>query len=619
MHIRPPVSAASMVAVLTVMALELLRVSGPLLDATPGGVPGKGLATLGVFIAPVLAWPVARMLAGRAVAVTVAVLVGLRLALQIFPAPPYALGLAGAVVGMITLVVAVSRAEGGAAAMGVLSGVALDLGVRSLSGTWDVIWQPGAVPWLVTGATCAAAAGLTWWTLRQPAAVPTSGRRAWVVGPFLGLAVLFLANPAFAASQAAVSAPVASGSLILGALFAVVVAGEARHTAVLGGTVAGVAATAALTGGTAVALLSPGPQALIALVAGLVSAALLLARALGGTGLPGVGHAGLGAGLGFLVTVLPYQAHYELPLGVPNVVWPLAGVALLAVAGLRAAPAGRSGTLTHEFHLAGGCAIALLAPVIALVTNPAPVAKQAPRGQVKLFSWNVHYGVSGAPAVDPEAIARVIEDRDPDVIMLQEVSRGWPVGGGLDLAEWLARRLRLDYVWAPAADGQFGNMILSKVPLTDVGTGRLPYGAGPMKRSYAAGTVAGRLRVMTTHLQHRDGNTPTRLRQIESLLAAWGGVRPAVIAGDLNFKPSWPVEPAAFTRAGFTSAQDVTGHGAEFTAPTSRPDNRVDWIWGTRDLAFRDFAILDEVTTSDHFPLEATVTLPDRRTPPGDR
>ena len=79
-----------------------------------------------------------------------------------------------------------------------------------------------------------------------------------------------------------------------------------------------------------------------------------------------------------------------------------------------------------------------------------------------------------------------------------------------------------------------------------------------------------------------------------------------MIAGDFNFWPTWE-EARLWADAGFTSAQDVTGHGAEFTSPTDHPDNRVDWIFGTPDLEFSDFAILSGVTNSDHFPLVVTV------------
>ncbi|MBB5138214.1 endonuclease/exonuclease/phosphatase family metal-dependent hydrolase [Thermocatellispora tengchongensis] len=617
MQIRPHVSATPLVAVLAALMLELLRMSGPMIDAAPGGAAGRALAGLAVFAAPVLAWPLGRALGARAVPVAVAALAAGRVALQAFGAPPVALGLAVVALGLAALVLAVSAAEGGAGATGLLCGVALDVAVRSLSGTWDVIWQSGWAPWLITAAECAAATAIAWWTHRRLPAGRPSGPRAWVIGPFLGLAVPFLASPAFPAAQAGVPVALASVVLILGALFAVVAAGEARHATALGGRAPVAVAAVLLAAALPAALLTTGRHVLAAVVVALVAAGLLLARALEDTGTARErptepGWAGLAAGLGFLATVLPYQLGDDLPLWVPDAAWPLAGVAVLALTGVRRAPAEAAGPLTHEFGLVGGCALALLAPVIALVTTPAPVPKQQPaRGQVKLLTWNVHHGVTGQARVDPEAVARTIERSDPDVILLQEVGRGWPAGGGLDLAEWLSRRLRLDYVWAPAGGGRSGNLIMSKAPLTDTRTGRLPYGAGPARRSYAAATVrvpGGGLRVMTTHLRHREEDDPTRLRQIGSLLRERS--RPAVIAGDLGFKPTWPDEQRLFEDAGFTSAQAQPGPGGRMTYPAGLPKDRVDWIWASEGVRFHDVAVLQGVTVSDHLPLEATLTLP---------
>jgi endonuclease/exonuclease/phosphatase family metal-dependent hydrolase len=148
---------------------------------------------------------------------------------------------------------------------------------------------------------------------------------------------------------------------------------------------------------------------------------------------------------------------------------------------------------------------------------------------------------------------------------------------------------------------------MARIPVTAAGTGGPPCGRGAASRPYAAVTVAGGLRVMTTRLPDGEKNAPARLRQIETLLGALGG-GPAVIAGDLGFRPSRPAEPRAFREAGFDSARDVTGHGAERTSSAGRPARRVDCIWGTQDVKFRDFVILDQVTVSDHFPLETTLT-----------
>jgi endonuclease/exonuclease/phosphatase family metal-dependent hydrolase len=232
---------------------------------------------------------------------------------------------------------------------------------------------------------------------------------------------------------------------------------------------------------------------------------------------------------------------------------------------------------------------------------------------VRLMNWNVMYGRHHTDgAVDPAAVAEAIETVNPDVVLLQEVSRGWPIGGGADMLEWLSRRLAMPYYWSPAADGLFGNAILTRLPVSDVRAERFPFIQGPMDRSYQAVTLhladGSELRVFNTHFQHRKANTPTRLAHSEILFEQWGGAAHTVIAGDFNFWPSWQ-EPLRWQAAGFQSAQDVAGDPAQFTIPSDDPDNRVDWIFGTPDLVFSEFAILSDVVNSDHLPLVVTIEL----------
>jgi endonuclease/exonuclease/phosphatase family metal-dependent hydrolase len=247
-------------------------------------------------------------------------------------------------------------------------------------------------------------------------------------------------------------------------------------------------------------------------------------------------------------------------------------------------------------------------PLIMLVTPAGATPAEPSRSSVRLMTWNVKYGRDDARGIaNPRQIAEAIANAKPDVVVLQEVSRGWAIGGGIDVAEFLSRELGMAYYWAPAADNQFGNLLLTNREVTGIQVGRLPFGQGPMERSYLRATVqinaASQIDLVTTHLTHRKQNTPTRLAQIDTILRT----EPMVLAGDLNFWPSWD-ESRSFIRAGYRSAQDVTGHSDEWTSPTNKPTNRVDWIYGTSQVAFSDFAILTEVTASDHFPLIVTVT-----------
>ena len=167
----------------------------------------------------------------------------------------------------------------------------------------------------------------------------------------------------------------------------------------------------------------------------------------------------------------------------------------------------------------------LVLAAIGLVALSTPsVPARAAGDTLTLVDWNLHYGVSPLTGVDLEAIASTIEAQHPDVVTLQEVERGWILGGGADMATWLSRRLGMTIHFAPAADRQFGNAVLSRSGLTDVAIHQLPYGDGPQKRSALATTLttaSGQtIRVTSVHLQHRASNTPTRLEQLKALASA---------------------------------------------------------------------------------------------------
>ena len=227
-----------------------------------------------------------------------------------------------------------------------------------------------------------------------------------------------------------------------------------------------------------------------------------------------------------------------------------------------------------------------------------------------LVSWNLHYGVNPDGGVDLEQIARSIEEENPSIVTLQEISRGWVLGGGTDMATWLAQRLDMRMAYAPAADRQFGNVVLTNLPTTNITTIDLPYGAGPQERSAISVDIAlpgGPLRVTSAHLQNKD-HIPTRLDQIETLLTAQTDVPVLIIAGDFNAQPGSP-EINEMTDAGLVSAQDASGDPTALTDPSINPVQRIDWVFG-RGVTFTKTEVRSDALSSDHLPLVVTFNLP---------
>ncbi|MFE9234735.1 endonuclease/exonuclease/phosphatase family protein [Cellulosimicrobium funkei] len=659
---RADLALLLLVVTVTATVVELVRSSGPLLDhAFSAGVVTVALTALATYAGPglLVAMIAARLeLTGRVVLLAVSALVVARLVLQGLGTAiasgadlglaRYGVGLATVALGIGVLVLVAGFASGvraGAAdslargrlvALGVVLGALLAAALSAVLGTWDAYWRADVGAWVVTVAVTGAALACAW-VLRGRDALP-GPRGLWVLGPFVALAVQVLVNPAFASAQTGVALPFAVAGLAVAALLtAWAVPRPARS-----GPGAVWLPPAVLVVGVAVVLLAvprlDGPGAwgwvLLALLVLLVpvagrSLALALTRpALRLTWLRLAGAASA-AGLGVAVPLLGYQLEYDVPLPFPHTLLPVAAALAVAVPAVVAGRRAHRAAPTPDderpaprergpLALVLGGAVALLALVgVSQVHVPTTTTAVAdyPVGDLRLLDWNLHYGVSADPSVRLDEMAATITESGADVVTLQEVSRGWVLGGGADMATYLARATGMRVVFAPAADRQFGNAILwdpLRGDLSDVVRHALPYGAGPQERSAVSATVDAAgvpVRVTSVHVQHREENTPTRLDQLDALLAVEPVEDAYVLAGDLNAEPGWD-EIALLEDAGLESGQDVAGDPAALTSPAVAPAHRIDWVLGSPAVTFRSVEVLD-VTTSDHRPLLAELRAQD--------
>ncbi|HZM80212.1 MAG TPA: endonuclease/exonuclease/phosphatase family protein [Candidatus Limnocylindrales bacterium] len=607
----------ALIALLFTVTVELLRAGGPLLDSLAGalGIEAAAIVAIGLFTLP---GTLVVTLRRATLPGMILLLMLVRLVAQIAPNLPIVL--AGGVLGLVCLALAVQRATDPVEAMtGVLAGGAIDLGIRSATMTWDPLWTG---LWGLPVVLLLAVA--FWFSLFTDDRERPRRGRAWSVGAYLALWTTTIGNPAFLSSSSLVPVQVALIVMIAGVLVSLEVARRIALSRFLG-----VPALVGLVVGVVAAWWGSGWIVAVGIFLAQLCAAVSLARAVSGSG-----HRGNALlGLIWVLPVLLYQVHYEQPLPFDNRYILVVVAVLLGLGGLvrpraeseaealitrtleRPTPAKLElppGMLQVRRPLPQlflpatlGLALLLLVPLGFLTITPAD-AKPLDAPGLRLMTWNVMYGRDEASGgVNPAQIAEVIRGQNVDIVVLQEVSRGWAIGGGTDLAEYLRRELGMAAYWAPAADGQFGNLLLApKSRRLEVEHHYLPYGQGPMWRSYLKARVGG-LTVIATHLTHRKENTPTRLEQIQTIL----GEKPDVVVGDLNFWPTWD-ERNLFVSAGMFSAQDETGNGAGFTSPTSRPTNRVDWVWTGRRVEVGGFRILSEVKASDHFPIVALLNAP---------
>jgi endonuclease/exonuclease/phosphatase family metal-dependent hydrolase len=428
-----------------------------------------------------------------------------------------------------------------------------------------------------------------------------------LIGPFFMLQMLFLQNVPFVASATGLPLFAASGVVLLGDAFALLgfsLTLELRATPIL--------RVLTLVGFTVLVYLLPmvsGPLAVAILLVTLVwSGGLLFAALSTGTPAattPGVSRTSVVLGIGSLLFIFPAILFYisqQIAIPIPGAILPpfaglLLGLAAFALMHeVEASP--------HEWWTRAVPLIALIIPVALFLTRPAIDTVTPSDAGFRLVNYNIHQAINTDGWVNPEAIAKVIEDEGADVVVLQEVTRGWLISGSLDIAEWLSARLGMPYYFAPAADGQFGNAILSRFPVSEWNFAPLPTEDLPMARSFFRAVidtgVDESITIIGTHLSAFT-DVVHRLPQIDALLSAWDGAPRTIITGDMNSHPD-EADINRLLDAGLTSAGDPTIP----TFISFDPTERIDYIFASEDLIFADFGV-GSTTASDHLPLAVNV------------
>ncbi|MEW6060135.1 MAG: endonuclease/exonuclease/phosphatase family protein [Actinomycetota bacterium] len=624
--VAAPWMQVALVAVCVVLGMQAIRVLVPLVyhvRETSSVVLALGIA-VAAFLGPLVAIPLRRMTGPATTVVAVAVLAILRVALQLLH--PIPIWIAAVTAGWAMLTWAVLLDTDGEPTLsgragfvlGFFLGLATDTALRSLFRTWDLAWQAGAVPLVVTGVLGLAAVCLAVIARPSPSGGEGPDGRAGgtfavaLIGPLLMLELLFLQNVAYADSAAGVSLAVGAAVVLLGDAAAITVALLMNRGRVKARALDWMAGGFLLLASWLISTEGAGVLALI-LVAQTCAGALL-GSALVRDGRPADSHlTPLAVALGgevFLVLAFLYQINIVSPLPFSGRLIPVVAAGAMMLGAVGVGPVADRQRTFPPALMAAWVAVLLVVPLGLGATAPAPTVQAGSGRSYRLMSWNIHSAMNGNGQLDPEEIALEVGRQDPDVLVLQEVPRGWAISGSFDMAEWLLDRLDMPYRWAAAADGQFGNLVLSRLPIGSVRKALLPYGDGPQHRSYLLVELdVDDGREATVVCTHLEGGSPTRATQIETILRTVEGRTSTVIAGDMNVQPDDEADVALFTGAGFASAQDATGHGSESTARDPNfPGDRPDWIFGTSDVAFDDFRIVRS-EASDHLPLVVTISF----------
>ncbi|WNM40674.1 endonuclease/exonuclease/phosphatase family protein [Micromonospora halotolerans] len=317
----------------------------------------------------------------------------------------------------------------------------------------------------------------------------------------------------------------------------------------------------------------------------------------------------VGGMLGFAVGAVAYYAAYDL--GYPNG-WVPVLAALGVAAAAAVAPPLAAPPLRPPVPVWTVLGAMLLTAVAGGIHRPAPAPNPpaTPPAAVRVAAYNIRMGFGLDGRLDLDALTRAVEGGRPDVVLLSEVDRGWLLNGGHDTLALLARRLRMPYVFAPAADPVWGDAVLSRFPVRSGRTRPLAAHGAPTGAQALGVTLdlGGReLAVVATHLQPPPGEGPVaQAGEVAAFATGYAAGRPLVLGGDLNTEPG-DAAFAEFTRAGLVDA--LVAARPLRTSPADDPRTQIDHVFVSPGLTASG-ATAPRSTASDHLPVAVTIALP---------
>src|SRR2546430_2610429 len=163
-------------------------------------------------------------------------------------------------------------------------------------------------------------------------------------------------------------------------------------------------------------------------------------------------------------------------------------------------------------------------PFLALLLTPQSPPPRDPTSTFRVMTYNIHQGFNAGQVPSLDMLVDVTSRESPDVLVLQEVVRGWMIDEQHDALGVLAERLDMPYVFAPNIGDLYGNAILSRFPMTDVK--RVHFAVQPSAKHQPRGAVGvrvGDVLIITTHLDDVADSSAIRQEQVRTIMREWDG------------------------------------------------------------------------------------------------
>lgn len=247
----------------------------------------------------------------------------------------------------------------------------------------------------------------------------------------------------------------------------------------------------------------------------------------------------------------------------------------------------------------------------------APVSSKSFNGALKVMSYNVHHAnpPSKPDMIDIDAIANVIKRESPDLVALQEIDVKINRSGRVNQIKEIAAKAGYhSFHFSKAIDydgGDYGVAILSRYPLTEMQTHRLPTdeSTNGEHRVLSLATVTlpdgKKIKFGSTHLDAQTKPTNRLLQAAEINGITSGIMLPLIIAGDFNAVENSDV--MQIIKSKFT----LTCTNCAPTIPEVNPAKSIDFIGFQPAGAFRVIShrVVAEPYASDHLPVVAVLRM----------
>jgi endonuclease/exonuclease/phosphatase family metal-dependent hydrolase len=311
----------------------------------------------------------------------------------------------------------------------------------------------------------------------------------------------------------------------------------------------------------------------------------------------------------FVLFIAAYYAVYDVNLPYRNPVIELIAGGIIAACAIGAVIFGQQKMKvdTKLWSVSIFALILLILPLAQIITWRTPTASAGQGLPLSVMTYNLNNGFNTKGKLDIDEIANVIESNRPDIVALQEVSRGWVVNGRLDMLEWLSYRLHMPYVFGPTADPYWGNAILSRYPIVAYSRENLPPPELVIRRGFTVALIDlgndQQIKVIATQFDNVEWGTEIHQQQAQTIIDFWGGLGDTILLGD--FSAQAPSQ--AVGKLYQANLKDSTmGWKAANTYPSNNPRERIDYILISPDLSASDVGVLSS-TASDHLPVVAGI------------